>query len=160
MIKTGVNPRQDRGKLPMSPRLSQALQHSAVCVILRETSCFMSAGNCKKLNLSGRPYRHIGVLGTSKFYEIRNRSYIFTPQVKLAEMSTKVATIPLINTSVYHTFLLCAHWTVSGSAPLLPGTGQPDDRGDVTDRAGVSLLLLEDDRTAHAHFPHHPQHAG
>uniref|UniRef100_A0A8C9WVC9 Phosphorylase b kinase regulatory subunit n=1 Tax=Sander lucioperca TaxID=283035 RepID=A0A8C9WVC9_SANLU len=33
-----------------------------------------------KLNLSGRPYRHIGVLGTSKFYEIRNRSYIFTPQ--------------------------------------------------------------------------------
>lgn len=69
----------------------------------------MSAGNCKKLNLSGRPYRHIGVLGTSKFYEIRNRSYIFTPQVKLAEMSTKVATIPLINTSVYHTFLLCAH---------------------------------------------------
>lgn len=104
MIKTGVNPRQDRGKLPMSPRLSQALQHSAVCVILRETSCFMSAGNCKKLNLSGRPYRHIGVLGTSKFYEIRNRSYIFTPQVKLAEMSTKVATIPLINTSVYHFF--------------------------------------------------------
>ncbi|XP_038557637.1 phosphorylase b kinase regulatory subunit alpha, liver isoform isoform X3 [Micropterus salmoides] len=37
-------------------------------------------GNCKKLNLSGRPYRHIGVLGTSKFYEIRNRPYIFTPQ--------------------------------------------------------------------------------
>uniref|UniRef100_A0AAQ4S075 Phosphorylase b kinase regulatory subunit n=1 Tax=Gasterosteus aculeatus aculeatus TaxID=481459 RepID=A0AAQ4S075_GASAC len=34
----------------------------------------------KRLSLSGRPYRHIGVLGTSKFYEIRNRSYIFTPQ--------------------------------------------------------------------------------
>uniref|UniRef100_A0A8C9TGR7 Phosphorylase b kinase regulatory subunit n=1 Tax=Scleropages formosus TaxID=113540 RepID=A0A8C9TGR7_SCLFO len=33
-----------------------------------------------KLNLSGRPYRHIGVLGTSKFYEIRNRTYTFTPQ--------------------------------------------------------------------------------
>uniref|UniRef100_A0A8K9UQI8 Phosphorylase b kinase regulatory subunit n=1 Tax=Oncorhynchus mykiss TaxID=8022 RepID=A0A8K9UQI8_ONCMY len=32
------------------------------------------------LNLSGRPYRHIGVLGTSKFYEIRNRTYTFTPQ--------------------------------------------------------------------------------
>uniref|UniRef100_A0A8C1KX20 Phosphorylase b kinase regulatory subunit n=1 Tax=Cyprinus carpio TaxID=7962 RepID=A0A8C1KX20_CYPCA len=36
--------------------------------------------NCKKLNLSGRPYRHIGVLGTSKFYEIRNGTYTFTPQ--------------------------------------------------------------------------------
>ncbi|XP_028256918.1 phosphorylase b kinase regulatory subunit alpha, liver isoform isoform X2 [Parambassis ranga] len=41
---------------------------------------YVRLGNCKKLNLSGRPYRHIGVLGTSKFYEIRNHSYIFTPQ--------------------------------------------------------------------------------
>nr|XP_033483303.1 phosphorylase b kinase regulatory subunit alpha, liver isoform isoform X5 [Epinephelus lanceolatus] len=41
---------------------------------------YVKLGNCKKLNLSGRPYRHIGVLGTSKFYEIRNRYYIFTPQ--------------------------------------------------------------------------------
>uniref|UniRef100_A0A3Q2EGF6 Phosphorylase b kinase regulatory subunit n=1 Tax=Cyprinodon variegatus TaxID=28743 RepID=A0A3Q2EGF6_CYPVA len=41
---------------------------------------YVRLGNCNKLNLSGRPYRHIGVLGTSKFYEIRNRSYIFTPQ--------------------------------------------------------------------------------
>ncbi|KAM7405909.1 hypothetical protein PAMP_000322 [Pampus punctatissimus] len=41
---------------------------------------YVRLGNCKKLNLSGRPYRHIGVLGTSKFYEIRNQSYIFTPQ--------------------------------------------------------------------------------
>ncbi|XP_029313408.1 phosphorylase b kinase regulatory subunit alpha, liver isoform isoform X4 [Cottoperca gobio] len=41
---------------------------------------YVRLGNCKKLNLSGRPYRHIGVLGTSKFYEIRNRPYIFTPQ--------------------------------------------------------------------------------
>ncbi|KAM8894725.1 phosphorylase b kinase regulatory subunit alpha, liver isoform 2-T2 [Spinachia spinachia] len=41
---------------------------------------YVKLGNCKKLSLSGRPYRHIGVLGTSKFYEIRNRSYIFTPQ--------------------------------------------------------------------------------
>ncbi|KAM9409086.1 phosphorylase b kinase regulatory subunit alpha, liver isoform 4-T4 [Pholidichthys leucotaenia] len=41
---------------------------------------YVRLGNSKKLNLSGRPYRHIGVLGTSKFYEIRNQSYIFTPQ--------------------------------------------------------------------------------
>uniref|UniRef100_A0A8C2KPE5 Phosphorylase b kinase regulatory subunit n=1 Tax=Cyprinus carpio TaxID=7962 RepID=A0A8C2KPE5_CYPCA len=41
---------------------------------------YVKLGNCKKLNLSGRPYRHIGVLGTSKFYEIRNGTYTFTPQ--------------------------------------------------------------------------------
>ncbi|XP_026077331.1 phosphorylase b kinase regulatory subunit alpha, liver isoform isoform X3 [Carassius auratus] len=41
---------------------------------------YVKLGNCKNLNLSGRPYRHIGVLGTSKFYEIRNGTYTFTPQ--------------------------------------------------------------------------------
>ncbi|XP_011608338.1 phosphorylase b kinase regulatory subunit alpha, liver isoform isoform X1 [Takifugu rubripes] len=41
---------------------------------------YVRLGNCKKLSLSGRPYRHIGVLGTSKFYEIRNHTYTFTPQ--------------------------------------------------------------------------------
>ncbi|XP_061830626.2 phosphorylase b kinase regulatory subunit alpha, liver isoform isoform X2 [Nerophis lumbriciformis] len=41
---------------------------------------YVRLGSCKKLNLSGRPYRHIGVLGTSKFYEMRKRSYMFTPQ--------------------------------------------------------------------------------
>lgn len=54
-----------------------------VCVI-NVGSSVIATGNCKKLNLSGRPYRHIGVLGTSKFYEIRNSSYVFTPQVKLS----------------------------------------------------------------------------
>ncbi|XP_066503416.1 phosphorylase b kinase regulatory subunit alpha, liver isoform isoform X2 [Hoplias malabaricus] len=41
---------------------------------------YVKLGHCKKLNLTGRPYRHIGVLGTSKFYEIRNRTHTFTPQ--------------------------------------------------------------------------------
>uniref|UniRef100_H3C3D1 Phosphorylase b kinase regulatory subunit n=1 Tax=Tetraodon nigroviridis TaxID=99883 RepID=H3C3D1_TETNG len=41
---------------------------------------YVRLGYCKKLSLSGRPYRHIGVLGTSKFYEIRNHTYTFTPQ--------------------------------------------------------------------------------
>lgn len=47
-----------------------------------DSFCVLIPGNCKKLSLSGRPYRHIGVLGTSKFYEIRNHTYTFTPQVK------------------------------------------------------------------------------
>lgn len=56
--------------------------------------------------------------------------------------------------------LFCTQCPVPGSAPFLPGFGQSDDCGDVTDRVGLSLLLLEDDWTAHAHVPHHPQHAG
>lgn len=31
--------------------------------------------------LTGRPYRHMGVLGTSKLYKIRKNIFTFTPQV-------------------------------------------------------------------------------
>ncbi|KAJ6653519.1 hypothetical protein lerEdw1_009099 [Lerista edwardsae] len=37
-------------------------------------------GRNKRLGLSGRPFRHMGVLGTSKFYGIRNSIFTFTPQ--------------------------------------------------------------------------------
>ncbi|NXU60352.1 KPB2 kinase, partial [Horornis vulcanius] len=37
-------------------------------------------GRNKKMKLSGRPHRHIGVLGTSKLYVIRNQIFAFTPQ--------------------------------------------------------------------------------
>ncbi|XP_069749478.1 phosphorylase b kinase regulatory subunit alpha, skeletal muscle isoform-like isoform X2 [Narcine bancroftii] len=34
----------------------------------------------KRMALSGRPYRHMGILGTSKLYLIRNEIFAFTPQ--------------------------------------------------------------------------------
>ncbi|KAM4536686.1 phosphorylase b kinase regulatory subunit alpha, skeletal muscle isoform 2-T2 [Odontesthes bonariensis] len=37
-------------------------------------------GRNPRLGLTGRPYRRIGVLGTSKFYVIRNTIFSFTPQ--------------------------------------------------------------------------------
>ncbi|XP_044196542.1 phosphorylase b kinase regulatory subunit alpha, skeletal muscle isoform isoform X1 [Thunnus albacares] len=37
-------------------------------------------GRNPRLGLTGRPYRRIGVLGTSKFYIIRNSVFAFTPQ--------------------------------------------------------------------------------
>ncbi|KAI1898894.1 hypothetical protein AGOR_G00077100 [Albula goreensis] len=37
-------------------------------------------GRNSRLGLTGRPYRQIGVLGTSKFYIIRNTIFSFTPQ--------------------------------------------------------------------------------
>lgn len=38
-------------------------------------------GRNPRLGLTGRPYRRIGVLGTSKFYIIRNAMFSFMPQV-------------------------------------------------------------------------------
>ncbi|XP_060688646.1 phosphorylase b kinase regulatory subunit alpha, skeletal muscle isoform isoform X5 [Hemiscyllium ocellatum] len=37
-------------------------------------------GYNKRMNLSGRPHRHMGVLGTSKLYFIRDEIFSFTPQ--------------------------------------------------------------------------------
>ncbi|KAE8622549.1 hypothetical protein XENTR_v10005282 [Xenopus tropicalis] len=41
---------------------------------------YAKLGHNKAMKLSGRPYRHIGVLGTSKLYMIRNQIFTFTPQ--------------------------------------------------------------------------------
>ncbi|XP_075450408.1 phosphorylase b kinase regulatory subunit alpha, liver isoform isoform X4 [Ascaphus truei] len=41
---------------------------------------YVKLGFNKTMKLSGRPYRHIGVLGTSKLYQIRNQIFTFTPQ--------------------------------------------------------------------------------
>ncbi|XP_038613015.1 phosphorylase b kinase regulatory subunit alpha, liver isoform isoform X2 [Tachyglossus aculeatus] len=44
------------------------------------STIYSKLGQNKNLKLSGRPYRHIGVLGTSKLYVIRNQIFTFTPQ--------------------------------------------------------------------------------
>ncbi|KAF7251011.1 Phosphorylase b kinase regulatory subunit alpha, liver isoform [Varanus komodoensis] len=44
------------------------------------SSLYAKLGRNKSMKLSGRPYRHIGVLGTSKLYVIRNQIFTFTPQ--------------------------------------------------------------------------------
>ncbi|XP_053160587.1 phosphorylase b kinase regulatory subunit alpha, liver isoform isoform X7 [Hemicordylus capensis] len=44
------------------------------------SSLYAKLGRNKNMKLSGRPYRHIGVLGTSKLYVIRNQIFTFTPQ--------------------------------------------------------------------------------
>ncbi|XP_053812117.1 phosphorylase b kinase regulatory subunit alpha, skeletal muscle isoform isoform X3 [Vidua chalybeata] len=41
-------------------------------------------GRNKQMCLTGRPYRHMGVLGTSKLYKIRKSIFTFTPQMKPA----------------------------------------------------------------------------
>lgn len=38
-------------------------------------------GRNKQMSLTGRPYRNMGVLGTSKLYNIRKNIFTFTPQV-------------------------------------------------------------------------------
>ncbi len=65
--------------------------------------CFcVFSGRNQRLGLTGRPYRRIGVLGTSKFYIIRNTIFTFTPQV------CQYVNINLLLVSIWICFWCCS----------------------------------------------------
>lgn len=134
--------------------------------------------------LTGRPYRHMGVLGTSKLYNIRKNIFTFTPQVGgIARALPHHITGQ--EASLLAECLGCSRgWLVAGRgwhqrdpvaaerpltspacpavhrpAAVLPGSRQQDDRGDAEDGPLVPLQPLEDDRAAHHHLPHLANHA-
>lgn len=53
-----------------------------ICALKISWPFLNSVSGCNsRMKLSGRPYRHMGVLGTSKLYDIRKTIFTFTPQV-------------------------------------------------------------------------------
>lgn len=54
------------------------------------TNLYDLKGRNQRLGLTGRPYRCIGVLGSSKFYIIRNTIFSFTPQVSEFDKGCKL----------------------------------------------------------------------
>ncbi|XP_061454930.1 phosphorylase b kinase regulatory subunit alpha, skeletal muscle isoform isoform X2 [Rhineura floridana] len=72
-------------------------------------------GRNKRMCLSGRPFRHMGVLGTSKFYDIRNNIFAFTPQFidqqqfYLALDNTMI--VEMLRTDLSY---LCSRWRMTG----------------------------------------------
>ncbi|XP_063169756.1 phosphorylase b kinase regulatory subunit alpha, skeletal muscle isoform isoform X2 [Candoia aspera] len=71
---------------------------------------------CNKLmNLSGRPFRHMGVLGTSKFYDIRNNIFAFTPQF-IDQQQFYLALDNQMIVEMLRTDLsyLCSRWGMTG----------------------------------------------
>ncbi|XP_039600948.1 phosphorylase b kinase regulatory subunit alpha, liver isoform-like isoform X3 [Polypterus senegalus] len=69
LLNSGVNAETIAEVQPIRVQPARILSH-----------IYAKLGHNKKLKLSGRPYRHIGVLGTSKLYVIRDHIYTFTPQ--------------------------------------------------------------------------------
>ncbi|XP_066496077.1 phosphorylase b kinase regulatory subunit alpha, skeletal muscle isoform isoform X2 [Tiliqua scincoides] len=72
-------------------------------------------GRNKRLGLSGRPFRHMGVLGTSKFYDIRNSIFAFTPQF----IDQQQFYLPLDNKMIVEMLrtdlsYLCSCWRMTG----------------------------------------------
>ncbi|XP_039210857.1 phosphorylase b kinase regulatory subunit alpha, skeletal muscle isoform isoform X1 [Crotalus tigris] len=72
-------------------------------------------GRNKRLGLSGRPLRHMGVLATSKFYDIRDNIFAFTPefidqqQFYLALDNRMI--VEMLRTDLSY---LCSRWGMTG----------------------------------------------
>uniref|UniRef100_A0A3Q3KZG3 Phosphorylase b kinase regulatory subunit n=1 Tax=Labrus bergylta TaxID=56723 RepID=A0A3Q3KZG3_9LABR len=69
LMKNGINVETVADIHPIHVQPSRVLSH-----------IYARLGRNPRLGLTGRPYRRIGVLGTSKFYIIRNTMFSFTPQ--------------------------------------------------------------------------------
>uniref|UniRef100_A0A5F8GGK6 Phosphorylase b kinase regulatory subunit n=1 Tax=Monodelphis domestica TaxID=13616 RepID=A0A5F8GGK6_MONDO len=109
---------------------------------------YAKLGRNKNLKLSGRPYRHIGVLGTSKLYVIRNQIFAFTPQFTdqhhfyLAldnEMIVEMLRIELA--------YLCSRWRMTGRPTLtfpITHTMLTNDGSDIDPAVLSTIRKLED----------------
>uniref|UniRef100_A0A8D3CZX0 Phosphorylase b kinase regulatory subunit n=1 Tax=Scophthalmus maximus TaxID=52904 RepID=A0A8D3CZX0_SCOMX len=69
LVKNGIEVETVADIHPIHVQPSRVLSH-----------IYARLGRNPRLGLTGRPYRRIGVLGTSKFYIIRNTMFSFTPQ--------------------------------------------------------------------------------
>ncbi|KAI4895745.1 hypothetical protein NFI96_024046 [Prochilodus magdalenae] len=69
LLKNGIEVETVTDIHPIRVQPSRVLSH-----------IYARLGRNKRLGLTGRPYRRIGVLGTSKLYIIRNTIFAFTPQ--------------------------------------------------------------------------------
>ncbi|KAM6894392.1 phosphorylase b kinase regulatory subunit alpha, skeletal muscle isoform 1-T1 [Lycodopsis pacificus] len=69
LLKSGIDVETVADIHPIHVQPSRVLSH-----------IYARLGRNPRLGLTGRPYRRIGVLGTSKFYTIRNTIFSFTPQ--------------------------------------------------------------------------------
>ncbi|XP_040855584.1 phosphorylase b kinase regulatory subunit alpha, skeletal muscle isoform isoform X5 [Ochotona curzoniae] len=95
---------------------------------------YSSLGCNSRMKLSGRPYRHMGVLGTSKLYDIRKTIFTFTPQF-IDQQQFYLALDNKMIVEMLRTDLsyLCSRWRM---------TGQP------TITFPISQTMLDEDGTS------------
>ncbi|XP_031801035.1 phosphorylase b kinase regulatory subunit alpha, skeletal muscle isoform isoform X1 [Sarcophilus harrisii] len=80
---------------------------------------YASLGRNNRMKLSGRPYRHMGVLGTSKLYDIRKTIFAFTPQF-IDQQQFYLALDNKMIVEMLRTDLsyLCSRWRMTGQPTI------------------------------------------
>ncbi|XP_075040735.1 phosphorylase b kinase regulatory subunit alpha, skeletal muscle isoform isoform X2 [Mixophyes fleayi] len=100
-------------------------------------------GRNKKLKLTGRPYRNMGVLGTSKLYTIRQNIFAFTPQF-IDQQQFYLALDNRMIVEMLRTDLsyLCSRWRMTGRPTITFPVSQTmlDESGADLDPAVLATL--------------------
>nr|XP_033802021.1 phosphorylase b kinase regulatory subunit alpha, skeletal muscle isoform isoform X2 [Geotrypetes seraphini] len=100
-------------------------------------------GRNKRMCLSGRPYRHMGVLGTSKLYDIRKNIFAFTPQF-IDQQQFYLALdnrmiVEMLKTDLSY---LCSRWRMTGRPTITFPVSHTmlDENGTDLDSAVLATL--------------------
>ncbi|KAI1234610.1 hypothetical protein IHE44_0002980 [Lamprotornis superbus] len=82
-------------------------------------SLLLQQSRNKQMCLTGRPYRHMGVLGTSKLYKIRKSIFTFTPQF-IDQQQFYLALDNKMIVEMLRTDLsyLCSRWRMTGQPTI------------------------------------------
>ncbi|TRY54579.1 hypothetical protein DNTS_001580 [Danionella cerebrum] len=102
-------------------------------------------GRNERLGLTGRPYRRIGVLGTSKLYIIRNTIFSFTPQVFIDHQQFYLALDNKMIVEMLRTDLsyLSSRWRMTGRPTVTFPISQTMLNPDHTDLDPAVLATLK-----------------
>ncbi|NWZ69090.1 KPB1 kinase, partial [Acrocephalus arundinaceus] len=105
-------------------------------------------GRNKQMSLTGRPYRHMGVLGTSKLYKIRKSIFTFTPQF-IDQQQFYLALDNKMIVEMLRTDLsyLCSRWRMTGRPTItfpISHTMLDENSGSVHSTVLAMLQKLQD----------------
>ncbi|KAM8952638.1 phosphorylase b kinase regulatory subunit alpha, skeletal muscle isoform 2-T2 [Pelodytes ibericus] len=130
--KHGIEVQTVAGVYPIRVQPARILSH-----------VYARLGRNKKMNLSGRPYRNMGVLGTSKLYSIRENIFAFTPQF-IDQQQFYLALDNRMIVEMLRTDLsyLCSRWRMTGRPTITFPVSQTmlDAGGDDLDPAVLATL--------------------
>ncbi|XP_015240987.1 PREDICTED: phosphorylase b kinase regulatory subunit alpha, skeletal muscle isoform isoform X4 [Cyprinodon variegatus] len=137
LMKNGINVETVADIHPIHVQPSRVLSH-----------IYARLGRNPRLGLTGRPYRRIGVLGTSKFYIIRNTIFAFTPQFIdhqqfYLALDNKMIVEMLRNEIAY----LSSRWRITGRPTVtfpISQTMLTEDRSDLDPAVLATLKKLQD----------------
>ncbi|XP_061566548.1 phosphorylase b kinase regulatory subunit alpha, skeletal muscle isoform isoform X2 [Cololabis saira] len=137
LMKNGIEVETVADILPLHVQPSRVLSH-----------IYARLGRNPRLGLTGRPYRRIGVLGTSKFYIIRNSIFTFTPQFIdhqqfYMALDNKMI-VEMLRTEISY---LSSRWRITGRPTIsfpISQTMLTEDHTDLDPAVLATLKKLQD----------------